>query len=451
MVANYDYRERGRDYLAHMHPGRGTKKYNTSLVQRVLEHLRNPQRQLSVIHVTGTNGKGSVSATVGAVLAQTGAKVGLTISPHLERLEERVVVDGVPIDTSKFEEAFGVIAECEDALGFELSMHEAMTTCALYIFERERVDWTVVEVGMGGERDSTNVFESPKVVVLTSVSLDHTKTLGDSIQAIARDKLGIVKRGTTLVVGRIPEEIYPLVVQIAREREAECLIFNRDFEANAVGDGNFEFVFRGKPVASFRPSLRGAHQISNMAVAAAVTASLGIAPACIKHGIERVFWPARLESARAHGREIWFDCAHNSDGISKLVGFVQTERLAPVDIVFGVLEDKSWKDMCDQLQPIVRDWKLLQPESPRAISSDGVAEYLSGNGVSNVEVIPSAEDLLPHLRRGDDRPVLVTGSMYMVGKVRSKVITKQRPLWIVPNSGVCRADDSEAHGQSNRA
>lgn len=419
-----------------MYPGRGTRKYSTSLIQNVLAYLGDPQSKLSVIHVTGTNGKGSVSATVGSILAQTGAKVGLTISPHLERLEERIVVDGVPIATHAFEEAAGLVAACEEDQGIEISMHEAMTACALRVFETEAVDWAVVEVGMGGLRDSTNVFDHPKVVVLTSISLDHTKTLGDSVRAIAADKLGIVKRGTTLVVGKVPAELEAFIEETAREKGAQCLLFGRDFKAHPTGDGAFLFEYRGKPMGEIRPSLRGAHQFSNMSVAAAVANHLGISFDSIKKGVEEVFWPARLELVQRESRDIWFDCAHNADGISKLVEFVVSEGLAPVDLVFGVLEDKSWREMCDALLPIVRTWKLLAPETQRALSSNGIAEYLSGIGVSRIEVFSSADELVERIGEAGDRPLLITGSMYMVGRVRSRIVPHLRPIWDVTNRGM---------------
>lgn len=403
-------------------------------------YLGNPQDLIPAIHVGGTNGKGSVSASISSILASAGAKVGLTISPHLIRANERVVVDGLPIgDDMLASQALKVRNACRE-LGIKASMHEGLTAIAFLSFLECGVDLMVVEVGLGGRLDSSNILKKPVVSVITGIDYDHENILGDTLALIARQKAGIVKPGVPLVTGEMPAEALAEISEAAAQKASQHIVFNSDFGCSTdvprggACNGTGYYWERGSSEQlEYRPTLRGEHQIRNMAVAIRAARVAGASLEHCKRGVESVFWPARLERAEVRGRSVFIDAAHNPQGVRGAVDFIRSNNFSSIEIGFGVIKGKRWQEMIELLRPFVSKWRLLAPRAEKAVPTSEVAAYLSGIGISSIEYGDDYErfvnDALDENSPSNEVPLFILGSLYMVGYVREHLGLGEYRLW----------------------
>jgi dihydrofolate synthase/folylpolyglutamate synthase len=391
-------------YLASLEPL--GMRFGLERVQRALAALGHPERAYPILQIAGTNGKGSTCAMAAAALRAAGHRTGLYVSPHLVRFNERIQVDGVPIDDPSLARAADEIRRScpwHDAGGPEdrLTYFEFATLLAFVHFARARVEVAVVEVGLGGRLDATSAA-TPRVAAVARIGLDHTQLLGDTIDAIAREKAGIFKEGVPAVVHAHQP---PGALEALRDEAAR----------------------RGAPFTVAPPAWAGAigllgeHQRGNAALAAAalrlLDASGVIVPeAAVSAGIAGARWPGRLETVGG----ILLDGAHNPDGAGALaaaLGSLHPGR--PVELVFGVLADKEHQGMIAALAPAVRRFHLVAPSSPRARPP---AEYLDQVAAHRpADLHGSVEEALACARRAasDGALVCVAGSLYLVGEARA--------------------------------
>ncbi len=400
-------------------------------VSSTLALLADPHRDYPSVHVTGTNGKGTTTTLASALLRAAGLRVGTYTSPDLHAVNERIAINGEPIDDDTFVELFSRVADVESVSGITLTRFEALTVAALLHFSDEGVDVAVVEVGLGGTWDATNVIDSD-VAVLTNVDLDHTAVLGPTVGAIARDKVGIFREDGIAIVGTSDDE----VVEIARERAerlgATLWLSGRDVivERNDLAVGGRRLSVR-TPYARHDDvllSLHGVHQGRNAAVAiAAAEAFLGrrLDDDLVTRVLGSIRMPGRLEVV-GHDPMVVIDGAHNPAGLRALVasladGFhVAGERRC----VMGVLEGRDIGDMLDPLVEAGVTWfYVAAPRSPRAVDPEILAAAARERGVG-ASVHPSGAAALAHARENarDDDLVIVTGSLYLVGEVRAELL-----------------------------
>jgi dihydrofolate synthase/folylpolyglutamate synthase len=414
--------------------GRGAE-LGLGRMRAALDALGRPDRALPVVHVAGTNGKGSTAAMVEAVGRAAGLRTGLYTSPHLGRLEERIRIDGAPIGETLFEE--GLAAALDPALP-ALTFFEAMTVAALFAMRRAGVELAVLEVGLGGRLDATNVVERPLVTAITSIGLDHTVLLGADLASIAREKAGIFKPGVPVVLGPMPAEALEAALAVARATGSGRVARVVEADTLAPADDATVLVERRRwPEAAVRVAgpggalfeaavaLAGAHQARNAAVAAAI--SWELAPrwprlsAALATGLARVDWPGRLERIERDGTHILLDCAHNLDGVEALVAGLGG-RLDPArtTLVFGALTDKPWRAMLERLGALAHR-RIYAPAlaarvgTKEAVPPQALAAALPG------EAAPSPATALAHTLAGSQPgdTVLVAGSIYLVGAVRA--------------------------------
>jgi dihydrofolate synthase/folylpolyglutamate synthase len=426
-------------------------------VRRALAALGSPHEGLACVHVAGTNGKGSVSAMVERALREAGLTTGLYTSPHLARYAERVRIDGAPLDDDALADA---LTRALDA-GPELTFFEALTVAAFHAFRAARVDVAVLEVGLGGRLDATNVC-APSATAITSIGLDHERVLGPTLRAIALEKAGIAKPGVPLVVGPVPPEARAAIEEVALRvgaplswvREAgqdarpEGLSFTRLSPRDASGRRGVELTTPGAPTLEVEPGLLGPHQAANAAIAVALVrafaASSGrpeLGPAALDaslaRGLARASWPGRLErralprrgrSGRASGPraqvEWLFDCAHNEEGARALAAALPELGLTPerTVLVFGALADKAFEPMLRTLAPLAERRVYASPQGRAPASQLALAALASGLVTEGAdEVLDAAERLA---RPGD--VVLVTGSIYLVAELRARLLGEPR-------------------------
>lgn len=409
----------GLGYLNSLQPWQGQGDFSLRSIKSVLRYFKFPQDQFRSVHVSGTNGKGSVCAAIAKILQLEGFKVGLTISPHLIRVNERIVIDGEEISDQVLNALGMKIQEASCHLNVKLSFHEALTAVAFLAFCESRVDWAVVEVGLGGRLDSSNVIWRPELSILTTIARDHIEVLGGTEESIAIEKSGIIKSHSQVVIGNIRPDLQRIVAERCREKRSKLMSLGQDFEIKEQSSDTFIYCSSSLEVL-VEKSLAGDHQAENMALAFHACRILGVSPeSCIK-GISSVRWPARLELIEWAGKEILIDCAHNVPAVERFLHYLKKNYEKPVNIIFGALETKEWEQMLKLLIPLSNKWLLLQPPSARAVPSSKVSGYLSGNGVSSYQIFDSTTSLKEYLQtdtNSEPHDYVAVGSMYLLGKL----------------------------------
>jgi dihydrofolate synthase/folylpolyglutamate synthase len=410
-------------------------------IQALTELMGDPHRAYQVVHLTGTNGKTSTARMVDALVRARGLRPGRFTSPHVESMTERISVDGEPLDEESFVQAYLDVAPFLELVDADqphpLSFFETVVGMAFAAFADAPVDVAVVEVGMGGSWDATNVVEA-QVSVVTPIALDHAEYLGDHAEAIAREKAGIIKPGATVVVAEQTDDVLAILVERAREVGARLLREGVDFgvvhRAAAVGGQVVTLRgLHGQYDEVFLP-LYGEHQAHNAALAlAAVEALTGDEPLSeelVREAFGEVTSPGRLEVVR-RGPTVVLDAAHNPHGAAAVVEAVRDSFIFdPLVGVVGVMADKDAEGMLAELEPIFSEVVCTQSSSARSMSAEALGEIAADlYGEHRVRVVPSLDDALETAvtlaetgGSGGESigsgGVLVTGSVVTVGEAR---------------------------------
>ncbi len=394
-------------------------------VDRLLAAMGHPERRLApVVHIAGTNGKGSVLAMLRAGLEGGGARVQAYTSPHLARFHERIRLAGGLISEPALS---ALLEECEAANGgLPITFFEITTVAALLAFAREAADWTLLEVGLGGRLDATNVIDRPALTVITPVSYDHQQYLGETLGEIAFEKAGILKPGVACVVGPQEPEAAAVIAARAAEVGAPLLRAGEDFRIRREGEGLVYEDAEGR-LALPLPRLPGAHQVENAGIAVAALRRLGVGdPAA---AMARVEWPARLQRLEGHplaaalppGSELWLDGGHNpSAGRALAAALAEAEAARParLHLVAGMLETKAAGEFLAPLAGIAESLVAVPiPETEAALPPERLAEIARGTGLA-AEAAPDVRAALSRLsgREGPLR-VVICGSLYLAGAV----------------------------------
>jgi dihydrofolate synthase / folylpolyglutamate synthase len=397
-------------------------------VEHALAALGDPHRGGAFVHVAGSNGKGSTSAMLESIARAAGLRTGLTTSPHLCRFAERIRIDGEPIADAPFERALGAVL---DGCRPDLTFFESLTVAAFQAFREARVDLAILEVGLGGRLDATNVIEGPIATAVTSISLEHTAILGETIDAIAREKAGIFKHGAPVVLGPLDPDAYRAMTEVASAVGAGPIVRvvragsprrAEDLEVSLEG-GSTLIHGPGDRELAVEIGLRGAHQAENAGVAVALAHRLSRRfpdrdwQSAVSAGLQNVAWPGRLERVMRGEVSVILDAAHNPDGIERLCH----ERLGDPDrmaLVFGALSDKRWPEMLQRIVPLAHRRYFTEPKGRAPAPIEAMKDIAHGAAVADpVEAIHRA---IAESRAGDT--VLVTGSIYLVGEVRAALL-----------------------------
>ena len=409
-------------------------KFNLENITVLMERLGRPDRTYPIVHIAGTNGKGSTAAFLESILRAAGFRTGLNTSPHLERINERIRINGEEVSDQIFAETFTRVQEVIEELlaAGRLEAHptyfECVTALAFEVFARERVEFAVVEVGLGGRLDATNIVR-PQVSVITRIDFDHENYLGHSLEEIAREKVGIVKAGVPVATAPQLPEVREVLRGKARELDATIVDTGEDFdlEREIAEAGCARARARARAMGEavrLAPGLPGRFQLEN-ALNAVATARLlqargyRITNQNIEQGIRSAEWPGRLERLQA-GPDVYLDGAHNPGAARELAQFLE-ENFARrrVYLIFGAMRDKSVDEMTGILFPLASEVIFTQPGTPRAVSANQLAD-LAGHHAARYTVIRDAEEALESAlakARSDDA-VFVTGSLYLVGQLR---------------------------------
>lgn len=399
-------------------------------VWRLLADLGNPQDRLPpVIHVAGTNGKGSTVAFLRAFLEAAGLRVHVYTSPHLVRFNERIRVAGTLIDDA----ALTRLLERVEAVnaGKPITFFEVTTCAAFLAFAETPADVCILETGLGGRLDATNVVRRPAATVLSPIAMDHQQYLGDTIEAIAAEKSFILKHAAPCISAKQPRKVGKIVELRSLEVGCPTYVEGRDFDAYVTGES---LVYRGREVQWTLPlpALPGSHQVHNATVALATIEALkdvDVSGAALAMGMKTVEWPGRLQRLTAgalfdllpEGWELWLDGGHNPAAGKTLATFARSWRDRPLDMVVGMLETK---DEAGFLEPMAARARRLRtvpvPGSQASRAPEQVAETARSVGMIDVAAAESVRAALRDLARDagpEPRRVLICGSLYLIGSV----------------------------------
>ena len=399
-------------------------------ISRLCAALGHPERTFASLHVAGTNGKGSVTAMAHAALVASGVRAARFISPHLVDLSERFVIGESPVTRDALQEAADDVLDCAEKLiaNGTLAVHptffEATTAIAFELFRRQQVEVAVIEVGLGGRYDSTNVI-TPLAGAITSIGLDHQQHLGDTIEAIAFEKAGIIKPGMDLVIGAVPDAARDVIARVAADQGARIIDANTDTRVTGSNAEGSTLTIE-TPENRYGPlslALRGEHQVGNARVAirlveAARRRGIGVTKEAIERGLTRVDWPGRLERIRVDGgREVLLDAAHNVDGAQALAAYLATEPQRPA-LVIGVMRDKDIEGILAALLPVVSSVIATAAPTPRAIPARDLTNRIAAMGARvPVRVEPDPTSAVEQALAASST-VCVAGSIFVVGAVR---------------------------------
>lgn len=422
----------GLAYLESLAQWKGQGGFGLGKIKQVLNKLGDPQDSFRSIHVAGTNGKGSVSVTLAAILGAAGYRVGLNTSPHIVTQNERVVIDGSPISDLELAQLSNEIKSASEGCGIELSYFEAMTAIGFLAFRAAEVDFGVIEVGLGGRLDATNVITHPECCAIVSIDFDHQALLGDTLEKIAAEKAGIIKEGVPVIVGNLSNGPAAVIASIAEAKSAPIEFLSRDFAVEIASHDQWSYHSDVRRL-KLNFNLRGDHQAQNAAVAIRIAEHLGISNESIERGVSGVYWPARLESVHYKGHPIILDSAHNPAGIGSFISFLDKEKLTGLTLGFGAIVGKDWRFMVEALRPYVSKWCVMTPAYQDPIPSSEVCDYLSGIGVSSTDFGTNYTAFLESVKSSPapetENRVAVVGSMYLIGIIRSFMDEPIGKLW----------------------
>lgn len=403
--------------------------YSLRHVEELLNRMGSPQLAARTVHIAGTKGKGSVAAMTAQVLTASRYKTGLYTSPHFHSLRERISVDGSLISESEFAAAMAGIRPFvesirQDSAFRQLTYFEVLTVLAFAFFRQEQVDFQVLEVGLGGRLDATNVAK-PDVCVITSISLDHTQILGNTLQEIAREKAGIVKPGCWVVLSPQPEEVASVIKEVCREQDAKMIQVGEDVRWHKTGGDLVQqsLVIEGRKNGyCVQIPLLGDYQLENAAAAVAAleilaSAGFAISAADIAKGLSQVRWPGRFQILRQHPT-VLIDGAHNVASMKRLVSNIREYFSGKrIHLVFGTSTDKDIPGIVSELASLCPEVIAVQARHSRAASLAVLVAELSKRGIEAETGTSIPEALSRALSKADRKDlVCVTGSLFVVAE-----------------------------------
>jgi dihydrofolate synthase/folylpolyglutamate synthase len=417
--------------IAYIH---GTYAFGAKLgldnIRALLAELGNPQEKLKVVHVAGTNGKGSTSAFIQSILMQAGYRVGLYTSPYLERFTERIRVGSEEIGREELAVLTAEVREAVNRLLQKGHAHptefEIVTAIGLLYFQREKVDFLVLEVGLGGRLDATNVIENPLASVITPVAMDHQAYLGNELSAIAGEKAGIIKPGRPVIVGRQEPEALEVIRKVAEAQEAP--LRQPDVLHHKILSKGLDGIQFSYENHTYQITLVGLYQVENAILAIETCRALvederiALSEEEIRWGLAKAKWPGRFEVLSKDPMVI-IDGAHNLAGIMGLTRtFDEILKGKPKRALFGILADKEVDEMVKQVIPYFDSFVLTRPDNPRAMAPEELRQRIwSYKPHAHVVIFDSIEDASEDalVDLASDEVLVAFGSLYMIGAVRT--------------------------------
>jgi len=394
-------------------------------IKSILSSLGNPQNNFNCIHVAGTNGKGSVASALSAILHESGYRVGLYTSPHLVRFNERICINNRQISNADVVKSYQAVKHVHHG-DRSPTFFEFATAMALYAFSRHAVNWAVIETGMGGRYDATNIIK-PAISIITNVSMEHRDYLGNTLADITREKAGIIKQRKPVVTAVKQKQARSVVQEVARKKSAPLFMLGKDFRVRQNRSGHFSYYGIENSWRHLQTPLRGHYQVQNAALALAavellIKDNVAISPENIKNGLANTRWPGRLEIVSDEPLVI-LDGAHNLIAARNLARFL-AENLAKrrITMVIGILDDKPYVSMLKSLLPQCSRAIITRAKTGRAL--DPRRLYVTAkNIISDVSIAPDVAGAakIAIENSGPDDVICIAGSLYVIGEAKEAI------------------------------
>ncbi|MFK4934946.1 bifunctional folylpolyglutamate synthase/dihydrofolate synthase [Lactococcus garvieae] len=404
-------------------------------IEALLKLLGNPEKELSMLHIAGTNGKGSTVAFTRGILEQLGLTVATFTSPFIETFGERMAINGHPIPDEKLIKYVGQLKPLVEEMDKDerlagITEFEIITALAFRYFADEHVDVALIEVGLGGLLDSTNVIQ-PVATAITTIGMDHMDILGDTLEKIAAQKAGIIKPDTPLVTGKIADEALAVIAETAQTNQAKHYQYSIDYQVEILENERFNYKDDEIHLLNLEKSLLGLHQIDNAALAVKLTmvyahkVGLSLSEEAIREGLRRTFWPARMEEVSQAPLTL-LDGAHNVHAMQRLLENFKNEFSGrKITILFSALVTKDITEMIKMLQTVDNSKLILTTfDYPKALKLEDFA-YLEKENVMLAEDWKSTYAALKENLHEDD-VLLMTGSLYFMSQIRAYILASEQ-------------------------
>jgi dihydrofolate synthase/folylpolyglutamate synthase len=421
-------------------------KLGLDSMNRFLKQVDNPHRNLPCIHIGGTNGKGSVGATLCSILTTAGYSTGFYTSPHLSSVRERFKINNRYISKQDFARLISTIVHVLD--GNQITYFECTTTLALLWFAEQKVDFAVMEVGMGGRLDATNVV-TPLLSIITNVSMDHEQYLGDTLALVAMEKAGIIKDGIPVVSGVADDDSGRVIKQTCQDHQAPLFLYGRDFDGVRIDNDHDRWQYNGlnKVILADLPlAMKGNYQVSNASLALAAVQLLQsqgytITKDHIRAGLTQTRWPGRLErfrlnklneivDTRADSLQFLLDGAHNPAGVTALKHALEDDfSYTRLILVWGAMEDKDLQATLLEIAPLADNIIFTRPESERSATLDQLLETLPAAMQKKAVLSSSVKQSIDKARElaTPDDLICIAGSLYLIGAARQLLVGELIP------------------------
>ena len=404
-----------------LHP----KYIDLSLVRlsKLLTKLGNPHLDLpKTIHIAGTNGKGSVQSFIKKILVSNNYSCDAYISPHLSKFNERIILNNKEVSTKKLLNTLEYVKKINN--DNPITFFEITTAVAFVLFQKSNSDFLILETGLGGRLDATNIIPKKLCSIITPISFDHEEFLGKSLEKITKEKLGIVKKSDFVLISKQKKEVKEFIKKKLSNSE-NIYFYGSDFKTVNLGK-KFEFYFNKKKKIIDLPKLNGLHQIENASVALAFSEiiqdkKINLNFKDINQAIRENQWPGRLEIINFNNKKIILDGSHNIDGAKKLVQFLKSHKIKPI-VILGMLKNKNLELFLDIIKNQIKNLLAIKiPDENNAFLPNEIGEKCELHSIKFSEV-KNVNDVIRYITLSRQKVFLITGSLYLVGKIRNKFL-----------------------------
>ena len=410
--------------LVNLHP----KYIDLSLerLSKLLKKLDNPHLSLPpTIHIAGTNGKGSILSYIRSILMENNLNVHAYISPHLKLFNERIILSNKNIKTKKLLGTLNLVKKINN--NNPITFFEITTAAAFYLFSKEKADFLILETGLGGRLDATNVISKSLIDIITPISIDHQEFLGKNIFGIANEKLGIIKKDSHVIISKQEKIILSHIKRKLKTNKNDKLFFQKNFNIINKNKNTFTLEYNKNKNIFKKPNLLGEHQIENVSTAIATIFKLNalgysFSNKIINKGILKTKWPGRLEQGKLKNIKVYLDGAHNIDGAKQLLKYFKNKKIK-VWLIIGMLNNKNLFDFLKKIKPILKGVVAVSiPDEKNSFIPEEiikVCDLLGLEGFSQPSINKANQFLLKKIK---PKVVLITGSLYLIGKIRDKYL-----------------------------
>ena len=393
-------------------------------LKKLLYKLGNPHLDLpKTIHIAGTNGKGSTQSFIRNILISNGYSCDAYISPHLSKFNERIVLNNKDVSTQKLYNTLEFVKKINN--NQPITFFEITTAAAFVLFQKSNSDFLILETGLGGRLDATNIISKKLCSIITPISYDHEEFLGKSIKKITKEKLGIVKKSDFVLIGKQEKNVTNFI-RNKLSKTSDIYFYGKNFKINKLYKNNFEFQFDNKRKLFNKPQMNGYHQIENASIALAFSEIMlqkkfKLRFEKINKAILKSSWPGRLEILNYNNKKIILDGSHNIDGAEKLNEFLKSNRIKPI-VIFGMINNKKIKKFLNIIKDQIRNILAIKiPKENNAFTTSEIYKKCELLSIDCLQV-KDMNEVLRYVRSSKENIFLVTGSLYLVGKIRDKFL-----------------------------